>query len=88
MGKVRIRFFSIIRDFVGKEIIEEYIRDGETLHDLLNLLEQKYPGLKELENNSNNIDVIILINGAIARDRNTIINDGDEIALVPPSSGG
>ena len=76
--KVNIKVFGQLRDIIPcNDIIVTNLKDT---NELINELNQMYPGLKA-------------INYAIAVDKkiineNTIINEHSIIALLPPFSGG
>lgn len=85
MVKVRVKYFSLLRDYTGK--VEEEIELGEKpkLRDLLDKVSEKYPDLKLLSDDG--IPAIPLVNGKyVSFDYE--LKEGDEIALMPPASGG
>ena len=45
--KVRLRFFAVLRDIVGSEILDWEAGEGLCLKDLRTQLEQKFPGLRD-----------------------------------------
>lgn len=78
--KCRIKTFGIARDILGnKELILEI--SGNTVIDLRNDLSKKYPKLESLTS------LFIAVNQNYAED-GTVLNESDEIALIPPVSGG
>jgi molybdopterin synthase sulfur carrier subunit len=68
--------------------------DGSTVNDLLAALDQKYPGIGErLLDAQGNVRrfVNIYLNGEDVRflqDKETPVQDGDEISIVPAIAGG
>lgn len=83
--RVKIRFFSVIRDIVNSnEIVLEYSSNSISVKNLIDELLLKFPKLKPLFSEFN---PVILVNGIIANGEE-IIKDGDEVAIVPPLSGG
>ncbi len=78
--KVKVKYFSIIRELLSKEeeIIE--IPQKSRIEDLLNLLYSKYPQLMEYS-------FLIAKNHTYSKKKEKL-NDNDEIALIPPVSGG
>ncbi len=83
MAKVLLRTFSIISDII-KDGTVLVINDGLKISDFINFLLQKFEGLKSL---FEEFKPIVMVNGRII-DENYIIRDGDEIAILPPASGG
>lgn len=80
---IKVRFFAAIKERVGKE--ELTLEIGEvTLADLLNSLGREIPGFEAL---MRDLRVMVAVNHEMA-DTKTIIKDGDEVAFIPPFSGG
>jgi len=78
--KCKIKTFGIARDILGsKEVIFEI--EGNTLMDLRSSLSKKYPELESLNS------LFIAVNQNYAEDE-TVLSETDEIALIPPVSGG
>lgn len=81
MKKIRIMAFGITRDIFGRRELEIPLNDGYTVADLRSHLASAYPrvaGLKSL---------FIAVNNEYAAD-SVVLNEADEIALIPPVSGG
>lgn len=82
-----ILLFGITKDIVGSSTLsipsssEFGSRGPKTVKDLRNHLEKMYPGLKKLSS------LAIAVNNNYADDT-IIIDNFDEIALIPPVSGG
>lgn len=81
---MKIKFFSIYIDYVDKEFEIELKGKCIELKELLEILYSKYSDLKEI---FNRIIPIILVNGKPV-EVNHIVCDDDEIAFIPPASGG
>lgn len=80
MGKFIIKAFGVTKDIVGsRETILEF--DGNTVGSLRRALRNRYPPLMEINS------LMIAVNSAYAED-DTSIGESDEIALIPPVSGG
>ena len=78
--KCRIKTFGIARDILGsKELILEI--SGNTVADLRNDLSKQYPKLESLNS------LFIAVNQNYAEGE-TELKETDEIALIPPVSGG
>lgn len=83
MPVIRLKFFSIYSDATGSdEVIEVPV--NTSLSKLLKIVVSKYPVLDKL---FKRVKPIILVNGSRIND-NYIVKDGDEIAFIPPASGG
>ncbi len=80
--KVTVRFFATYRDVAGKPQIEMEMDDGASLGDLLERLYDTYPKLKKWSES-----IICSVNRKYA-DEDKVLEPGDEIALLPPVSGG
>jgi len=78
MDKVRILFFGVLSEETGKS--EEEIPFSGKMSDLLDLLKQKYPSLSKHQ-------FSIAVNQDISS-QSIELRGGDEIALLPPFTGG
>lgn len=81
---VTIRLFAILRNMVGKDQIEWEIKGESKLKDMVSDLRKMFPQVVELIDKKK---VLVSVNQDLA-DEETIIRDGDEIAIMPPFSGG
>ncbi len=79
--KVTILAFGIVREITGSPTIAIELPDGATVAVLAERLKQQYPGLIRLRS------FAITVNGAYAAQA-SIIDPGDEVAIIPPVSGG
>lgn len=80
--KVTVRFFATYRDVAGKPQIEMEMDDGASLGDLLERLYGTYPTLKKWSES-----IVCSVNRKYADD-DKVLEPGDEVALLPPVSGG
>lgn len=78
---VRILCFGIAKDILGGASAEIEAQEQITTQELRTLLEEKYPRLKQLSS------FMIALNNQYATGSETI-NERDEIAIIPPVSGG
>jgi sulfur-carrier protein len=76
--KIKVYFFGILSDITGSS--EQEIKDVETLISLKSWLWRNYPKSKEM-------DFQVAINNKLV-DGKVEFNNGDEVALLPPFSGG
>ena len=78
--KITVRFFALYREIAGKSQIEMDVTPGTTVGALVKQLRSDLPGLPDAS-------LIIAVNADFAGlDR--VLQDGDEVALLPPMSGG
>jgi molybdopterin converting factor small subunit len=75
-------FFGAAADQVGARQIEVGVVHGATLGDLWPVLADRYPGLAPMRDT-----LAFAVNGAYARMEDAI-SPGDEVAVLPPVSGG
>lgn len=78
--RVKIKFFASCREIAGTNELELQVKKGETVSDVLNSLRQRFPRLSLA-------DIMLAVNQEFAAS-DYILKDGDEIALLPPVSGG
>lgn len=80
--KIQALFFASLRDALGVESAELELAEGAIVSDALEALSQRYP---ELE--SARASLAVAVNAVFARPE-TPLHEGDELALIPPVSGG
>lgn len=78
--KYRVKTFGITKDILGAREVR-FEMNGNTVGELRSALSDQYPDMKSLNS------LMIAINNAYADD-DAILSEGDEIALIPPVSGG
>ena len=81
MMKVNILAFGIAKDIFGGASIELSLNENATVADLKRILEGQYPKLKQLAS------YLVAVNSEYAED-SIAVNEKDEIAIIPPVSGG
>lgn len=79
--KCRIKAFGISKEIIGGKVLEVEVPEGYTVLELKNSLFQKYPSFSNLKS------LYIALNNEYADDHSVLKAD-DEIALIPPVSGG
>jgi sulfur-carrier protein len=80
MGSYKVRAFGITRDLLGgKEAVVDIM--GDTVGDLRNELASRFPDLQGLKS------LYIAVNNDYAAE-DMVLKPSDEIALIPPVSGG
>jgi molybdopterin synthase sulfur carrier subunit len=81
MKTVRIKAFGITRDILGAREVELQLENGRTVGDLKAHLATVYPDVLALKS------LFVAVNNEYADD-GVILGDADEVALIPPVSGG
>ena len=80
--KIKVRLFAILRERVGESEITITVPTGTTVSLLHDEILKRYPQLKSFSNK-----FVISVNCKVTAG-DTIITSKDEIALLPPVSGG
>ena len=80
--KIDVRYFAMIREIVGAPAQRRELASGATAGDLFDVLITEYPRLERLQPIT-----MVMVNQAYV-ERGHVLNDGDEVALIPPVSGG
>ena len=80
--QVRILFFGVLKDLAGRESDSLSLPDGATLADVLSYYQERIPRWKEFVSS-----MAISVNQEYAAP-DTRLKAGDEVALLPPVSGG
>jgi molybdopterin converting factor small subunit len=81
-GTLAVRLFARFRDVIGSETLAVPIAEGERIRDLRRRIGEQFPNLQVLLQRS-----AFAINGEFAEDDNAV-SSSDEVALIPPVSGG
>jgi molybdopterin synthase sulfur carrier subunit len=79
--KCKIKAFGISREIIGSKVLELEIPEGYTIAALKLELFQKYPSFADLKS------LYVALNNEYAGEE-ILVKEGDEIALIPPVSGG
>ncbi len=80
--KVRVKYFSTYRHATGLSQELLALDDGQTVQDLLDILCDLHGELRSFLN-----EMMLSVNKEYA-DPHTELAEGDEVALLPPVSGG
>lgn len=78
---IHILAFGIAKEILGSDAIILELPDGAAVAALKNKLEILYPAMKSLQT------YMIAVNEAYATD-DKVLNMNDEVAIIPPVSGG
>jgi MoaE-MoaD fusion protein len=80
--RVRVLFFGMLREFVGRPTEESDFPDGSDLGTIFENYAGRYPRLREMAKS-----IVMARNQEFAA-LSTTVEDGDEVAFLPPVSGG
>lgn len=80
--KVRVQFFARLRDVAGRSDDEIELPEGATVADLLNVVYERAPALRDWDKN------ILVGSGVEFVERNHLLQPNEEIAIMPPVQGG
>jgi molybdopterin converting factor subunit 1 len=78
---VTVKFFALGRELVGEQTLRLEIPEGATVEDALESVRAQKPRFAELPS------FLVALNAAYA-ERSAALCDGDELAIIPPVSGG
>lgn len=82
--KVTILYFAVSREAVGKDREELQLAEGWTTHALHQQLVNTYPRLQSVMKSC----VFAVNQEYVALSEDLQLKDGDEVAIIPPLSGG
>jgi len=91
MARIRVRMFATVRESAGTSGAEI---EASSLGELMDALAERFgPGMARLveESEAGSDRLVVLVNGRnaqVSRDRDMSLDDGDEVAIFPPMSGG
>lgn len=80
--RITVRLFALYRERLGTDTLTFDLPDGEHVEDMLALLIRRFPHLLPLVDNTR-----VAVNQEFA-EPSQVLHDGDEVALIPPVSGG
>ncbi len=80
--RLKVLFFAMFRDIVGARERTMALGTTATVDSLLARLYESHPQLRKHDEN-----LLVAVNQEFV-DRGAKLSDGDEIALMPPVSGG
>ena len=81
---VTVRFFAVLKKLVGQDTMHLDVNGHTTLKEVLDRLEQDIPSLRVTLREGR---TLVAVNQEIAEEE-TAIDDGDEVAFLPPFAGG
>ena len=80
--KITVKLFAVAREVYGDDTIAVEVPAGATVGQLRNRLAAEIPKLAPLMS-----QILIAVNSEYATDQNPLA-EGDEVACIPPVSGG
>ncbi len=80
--RAQVLFFGLLKDVVGRSAEEREFTDGADLRTVFDSYATRYPRLREMAGS-----IVVARNQEFAGPE-TPVADGDEIAFLPPVSGG
>lgn len=80
--KVRVLFFSLLQDLTGEMELVVDLPDRATMADLLELLFQRWPKLRDWDQS-----LLLAVDQTYVK-RHESLHDNAEVALMPPVQGG
>ena len=86
VATVQVRFFASVREAAGVGSCEVRLPEEASLEDLLRLLRERFPQLSD-----SLVGIGIALNRRyVSREGlgTQLLREGDEVALIPPISGG
>jgi molybdopterin synthase catalytic subunit len=81
--RIKIKLFAGLREVIGGDLEERIEADTITVAELHRHLEQSQPKLRPYLS-----ALAIAVNDEFVLDDDQLLQDGDEVALIPPVSGG
>ena len=80
--QIHVQLFSLLREKAGTETVDLDLPDHASIAQAVRVLQQRYPALEpHMENVRFAVDMEFV-------DAETRLAQGDELALIPPVSGG
>ena len=79
---IKVLFFGAAADRAGTREAELHVEESATLAEIWPLLAERHPGLTPMRDT-----LAFAVNGEYARGDDDV-SPGDEVALLPPVSGG
>lgn len=80
--KIEVRFFALYRERAGCSRASLDLPSGATVADLTAEVRRRHPGLAPPE-----VSIVVAVNTDYA-EPDTVLNERDEVCLIPPVSGG
>lgn len=79
---ITVRYFAIIREMLGCTVENRELADGTTVGQLFDELAAQHPRLERMRP----VTMVMVNKAYVSPDH--LLQDGDEVAMIPPVSGG
>ena len=79
--EINVKLFALGRDLIGKNQLRITVNEGASVDEVIKALTAAYPQFSTLTT------FMVAVNQEYA-DRQTVLQNGDEVAIIPPVSGG
>ncbi len=80
--KVKVKYFAVCHEILDRDEEDMELPEGAVLMDILKRLEEEWPEIAEY------YEIMQMsVNWEYATEQ-TVLSDGDEVALIPPVTGG
>jgi molybdopterin converting factor small subunit len=89
--RIRVRFYNIVADQVGRRAEERWMPEGSVITDLVRALAAQHPALNryaDAGDHPSSRPFRLFRNGRIVLDAGEPLADGDEIRIFPIIAGG
>ena len=80
LASVKVKLFASSRELVGENEVRISLTDQTTVGNLRKKIVEMYPALSK-------ITFVVAVNHKVSDD-SAVINNSDEVAVLPPVSGG
>jgi molybdopterin synthase catalytic subunit len=80
--RVKVLFFGMLKDIVGRSQEDLELSEGAPIQSVFDHYADRFPRLRDMSRS------IVLARNQQFSERSTPIGDGDEVAFLPPVSGG
>lgn len=80
--QIEMRYFAIVREAIGQASEQRQVAEGTTAGQLFDALVAEFPRLERMRPLT-----MVMVNRTYVRDDH-LLSEGDEVALIPPVSGG
>ena len=79
---MRVLYFGVLKDAFGRGVEEMELTEGASVADLIAACRGRYAGVADVWDS-----MAVAVNQEYAR-AEVVLREGDEVALLPPVSGG